>query len=81
VRLWPIVQTNDIFENAILAYARSADGTVTLPGRYRHGPRWCAGLRRVDELAAVVANWRARTRFGMSAISRRIARVAAPPTI
>jgi 6-phosphogluconolactonase (cycloisomerase 2 family) len=28
------VQTNDIYENAILAYARSADGTLTLAGRY-----------------------------------------------
>jgi 6-phosphogluconolactonase (cycloisomerase 2 family) len=28
------VQTNDISENAILAYARSADGTLTLAGRY-----------------------------------------------
>jgi hypothetical protein len=28
------VQTNDISENAILAYARSADGGLTLVGRY-----------------------------------------------
>jgi 6-phosphogluconolactonase (cycloisomerase 2 family) len=28
------VQTNDMSENAILAYARAADGTLTLAGRY-----------------------------------------------
>jgi hypothetical protein len=33
------VQTNDISNNAILAYARSADGTLTLAGRYATGGR------------------------------------------
>ena len=30
------VQTNNISQNAILAYARAADGTLALAGRYPH---------------------------------------------